>query len=117
MRELMLSKALKELKQKGLEGKRAFPIPYKTLWNIGLLVPPPLFCSYIKLFIVNASFFFIAFFVIFSIRLILKNKPFDWQELMLLSGVGGIAFSLVMSAIFRHRAKKLNLPNWQSFHE
>jgi len=117
MRERMLSKALEELGRKGLEGKRAFPTPYRVLWNIGLPVQPPLYCSYLKLFVVNSVFFAVTFFVLFSIRLILKSKPFDWSELMIGSAIGGTVFSLIMSSVFRYRAKKLNLPKWQSYAE
>lgn len=117
MRDTTLIQALNDLEKKGIVGRQAFPLPYKFLWDIGLTVRPPLFATSLQLFLVNSTFFAIAWGGLMILRFFLpKQIPIETGNLIFLTLAGGLAFGLVMTFIIRQRAKKLNLPKWESYH-
>ena len=103
--------AMSALQSSTVRNKSAPPL-HRFLWSRGIEVRPPFFQSYwtmVPLFglpwgLCMALFVYIG---------ILPHSNKSTPSAMIATAIGGLAFGLIMAALFRYQAKKHRLPHWE----
>lgn len=109
-----LNKMFKELPERGIRKYEFAPPLYRLLWRIGIEIPPPLFSSFIFLFIFEGLLFGIPWGV-FMWLFERSRNVMSAISYILGSIFAGIFFGLIMAINFRRQAKKYNLPLWKDY--
>ena len=112
--EEKMQKMYDDLPRRGILKSSYAPPHYKILWMLGIRIPPPIFSSFITLFLAQASFFAVFWGVL--MYLMVWRKQDITLELMVSSAcVVGMLFGLITAALIKRQAKKHNLPSWKDY--
>ena len=105
---------LEDLGNRGVSQYTVAPPVYQLLWRLGWQVRPPLFQSFIALFLGMGTFFGVFFGLLMWIVL--------WGSMRLGAGVAvmesamaGALFGLAMATYYRWKARSLGLPKWERY--
>ena len=103
--------AVEELRARGIRKSVAEPLPYRVFLRTGIAIPPPLFQSFLGLFILHGMFFGVTFGTILACA----DRRLAPDGAIILGTVSGAIFGLVMAIHFRVESRRLGLPPWGDF--
>lgn len=103
--------AVAELRERKLRAAVAAPFPYRLCWALGILVPPPLFQSFLGILVFQGGFIALVTGVMLGVVTGLRN-PGEWAMVMLACG---LLFGFLMAAYYRGFARRLGLPRWADY--
>jgi hypothetical protein len=95
------------LRAKGINQYTTAPPMFRTLWALGVEVPPPFSIHFFPLALLGGLPFGAGMAVFFWL--------YGLPHLLVPSTIGGALFGLTMSGYFRWKAKALKLPTWESY--
>ncbi len=110
--KLMIS----DLHQRRVGRWTAAPPIYRLLWRLGSKVRPPLFQSFIDLFLGMGTYFGVLsglFIWLFSWR----SAESSGGAGVVVAVVAGALFGLFMAIYYHYKADMLGLPDWESYPE
>jgi hypothetical protein len=103
---------ISELKAKGVGRNWSAPPLFRILWALGIEIPPPLFMHFLPLAVLIGGLFFAA---MATFRLWFLGLRADLRgDFLLLSTMSGV-LGLIASWNFRRKAKRLQLPSWETY--
>jgi hypothetical protein len=100
---------------KGIATSTAAPPLWKLMWSLGINVPPPLYMSFIPLFLFAGSFFGIVFSTGVWVVRYMDSRPMSLHEAGGVALITGIAFGLAIAFFTRRLARKHGLGAWAAF--
>ncbi|MEQ9453843.1 MAG: DUF6404 family protein [Phycisphaeraceae bacterium] len=103
------------LRERGFWIANAIPPATRLLWRLGFKVPPPYFLSFWVLFFWSGGFF--GVFWSFWMWLIMWRGVMPVPMMVVIGGLMGVAFGLIMAINSRRQARRLGLPAWDVFPE
>ena len=109
-----LNKMFDELSKKGINKNIFAPPIYRLLWKIGIEIPPPLFSSFMSIFLFSGIFFGLLWGLLMWI-LLWRPENLPIAIAVIGSAMAGVLFGLSIAAILRRKAKKYNLPLWKDY--
>jgi|SRR5437899_3037857 len=105
-----------DLSRKGI-GRWTFAPPlYRTLWKLGVEIPPPHFSTFSFLFSFLGSYFAVACVLFMSlVPCLLPLERLSFSAVLLASLVAGCFFGLCMASYYTSQAKRHGLPPWSHY--
>ena len=103
--------AVAELRDRKVGASTAAPLLYRFFWALGILVPPPLFQSFLGILIFQGSFFALVIGIAYALAMRVRN-PLDWLAVCVGSG---LVFGFLIAVYFRAFARRLGLPRWAEY--
>ena len=110
---------IEDLQEKGVKKRVAAPLIYRFLWKLNIKVRPPLFLEsildYSVMIIVNLLFYIISVNFLLFLYGLTGFADFPNMLTFKISILAGGFTILVILVQSKHRAKKLNLPEWEEY--
>ena len=110
-----VERLIADLGARGVREGIAAPPIFRTLWSMGLEVPPPLFLGFLTL-AVSMSVFATLFFGTWMALVVLLFMGSRLNLIFFLCCVGfGLLAGIGTAASWRWQASQLNLPSWNDY--
>jgi len=112
--EEKIQKMYDEFPQRGISKSLYAPPLYKLLWRLGIKTTPPIFSSFVKVFITQASFFTVVWSILMCL-ILWRKQNMTTAFVVWIACFTGILYGLIMAALIKWQAKKYNLPSWKDY--
>lgn len=87
---------------------------YRLLWRLGIKATPPLFSSFIIVFILHAIYFAVVLGLMMC-AIFWRKQNLSFESIALSACLAGMLFGLFMAFFIKLRSKKYHLPSWKDY--
>ena len=106
--------AVRDLRDRGVGAFTAAPPMFRWLWRFGVNLPPPFFLSFGRAFAIFGGGFAVLW---PAVNWLIRGGQLPGPPALEAATalVAGALFGLLMAGYFRLRARRLRLPDWESY--
>jgi len=110
---------IQDMTERGWKKWSSSPPLYRLFWKLGWKVPPPIFNSFGKNFVLHGLWFGVFMWFWFLLINLFETKYLNLYIIILLTTVSAVVAGLISGALmawfFRRKNRKLGMGDWENY--